>query len=113
MTAPPLVDEVQNETLDIYLPLLVPPTSTPNLSVASAVATSIAQMLANSMRTASERQTVTDWKPPLERQREVKTRRGWEKTSSLNGAASFPWVARQLLHLLRERERDTKVSTNN
>ncbi|KAF9530698.1 armadillo-type protein [Crepidotus variabilis] len=99
-----LSQHFQHEFLDIYLPLLVPPTSTPNLSVASAVATSTAQMIACTTRTAAQRQAVTEWRPATDRHAEIKSRRGWEKTS--NGSASVPWVARQLLSLLRDRERE-------
>ena len=76
------------------------------------MATSTAQMLSSIVRTTVHRLTVTDWLPQVERQPEVKSRRGWEKTSALSSITAFPWAARQLLALLgdSERERDSKVS---
>ena len=76
------------------------------------MATSTAQMLSTIVRTALHRRAVTDWLPQAERQPEVKSRRGWEKTSALSSNTSSPWVAKQLVHLLgdSERERDSKVS---
>lgn len=98
----------QNETLDIYLPLLLPPTS--SLPAAYAVSTSIAQMLSTTVRSDVYRRAVTEWLPPAERQREVKSRRGWEKTALSSNYAS-PWVARQLAALVGDhrREYDSKL----
>ncbi|KAF8163814.1 armadillo-type protein [Crassisporium funariophilum] len=106
---------LQNESLDIYLPLLLisPPPNGPAAasSLITSVATSTAQMLSTAIRSTAHRRTVTEWLPPAERQREVKSRRGWEKTSVLAPNAPSPWVARQLVSLLGEsdRERDSKL----
>ena len=69
-------------------------------------------MLSSIVRTTAHRRAVTDWLPQVERQPEVKSRRGWEKTSALSSNTSSPWVAKQLVALLgdSERERDSKVS---
>ena len=76
------------------------------------MATSTAQMLSSIVRTTTNRRAVTDWLPQVERQPEVKSRRGWEKTSALSSNTASPWVAKQLIALLgdSERERDSKVS---
>ena len=68
-------------------------------------------MLSSIVRTTAHRRAVTDWLPQIERQPEVKSRRGWEKTSALSSNTTSPWVARQLVALLgdSERERDSKV----
>ncbi|KAJ3492991.1 hypothetical protein NLJ89_g11120 [Agrocybe chaxingu] len=98
------------ESLDIYLPLLVPGT-TPSQPPTSSVPICTAQMLANTIRTPAHRRAVIEWLPPADRQREVKSRRGWEKTSTLTGTVPPPWVVRQLLVLLGggENERDAKL----
>jgi hypothetical protein len=104
---------LQVETLDIYLPLLLLPTP-PIPSTLLIVATSTAQMLSSIVRTTVHRRAVTDWLPQSERQpAEVKSRRGWEKTSALPSNTTSPWVAKQLVALLgdSERERDSKVSS--
>jgi armadillo repeat-containing protein 8 len=69
-------------------------------------------MLSSIVRTTVHRSSVTDWLPQVERQPEVKSRRGWEKTSALSSITASPWVAKQLVALLgdSERERDSKVS---
>ncbi|KDR69187.1 hypothetical protein GALMADRAFT_160499 [Galerina marginata CBS 339.88] len=104
---------LQSESLDIYLPLLLvpaPTTSAPQPASVFAVATSTAQMLSTTIRSEAHRRSVTEWILPSERQREVKSRRGWEKTSA-SAASSSPWVARQLVALLgdSQRERDSKL----
>jgi len=68
-------------------------------------------MISTTMRTAAHRRAITEWLPPADRQREVKSRRGWEKTAALTGHAAAPWVAKQLVSLLGEgeQERDSKV----
>ena len=103
-----------------YLPLLLlPPPSTPSTiqvplpSTLLAVATSTAQMLSRIVSTTVHRRaaSVTDWLPQVERQPEVKSRRGWEKTSALSSNTTSPWVAWQLVALLGDSEegRDSKV----
>lgn len=98
----------QIESLDIFLPLLLlsGPSSTPS---SLAVATSTAQMLASSVRSEMSRRAVTEWLPPSERQREIKSRRGWEKTAALSASQAAPWIARQLLTLLGDPKREVDV----
>ncbi|KAF8967241.1 armadillo-type protein [Flammula alnicola] len=101
----------QIESLDIYLPLLlVPAASSPSSSTSLNIATSTAQMLSTTVRSTTHRARVTEWLPPTERQREVKSRRGWEKTA-LSANSGAPWVARQLVALLgdSQRDRDNKL----
>lgn len=99
----------QIESLDIYLPLLLLNLQGPPSSLA--VATSTAQMLASIVRSDGYRRAVTEWLPASERQREIKSRRGWEKTAALSANQAAPWIARQLLTLLGDprREADAKV----
>ncbi|KAF9545167.1 hypothetical protein CPC08DRAFT_823953 [Agrocybe pediades] len=94
----------QTESLDIYLPLLISTNST------TAVATSTAEVIALAVRSEGHRRLVTEWLPPAERQREVKSKRGWEKTAS-SASAAPPWVVRQLLNLLGDshKEKDSKL----
>ena len=85
------------ETLDIYLPLLLLPSS-PTLStpqVAFSVYSSHSGNIHTSSigRTTPHRQTVTDWLPQVERQPEVKSRRGWEKTLALSSNTTSLWVS--------------------
>lgn len=90
------------DSLDVYLPLLVD--TSPQAS------TCIAQLLGAAVRTSEHRKAITDWLPPEDRLKEVKTRRGWEKTSTTNANASSRqggWVARNLTILLLSR--DSKV----
>ncbi|GLB39316.1 putative ARM repeat-containing protein [Lyophyllum shimeji] len=90
----------QLEALDTLLPLLADPGSSPH------TATSIAQLLASAIRARHHRTTVSEWLPPPDRAKEVKTRRGWEKTSAVTvgPARQGGWVARQLTALLKSRD---------
>ena len=65
-------------------------------------------MLANVLRSAEYRRVVGEWVPLDMRQKEVKTRRGWEKMG-VGGpfARQGGWVARGLVGLLSGR--DAKV----
>ena len=81
----------------IYLPLLLLPSS-PTLStpqVAFSVYSSHSGNIHTSSigRTTPHRRTVTDRLPQVERQPEVKSRRGWEKTSALSSNTTFLWVS--------------------
>jgi armadillo repeat-containing protein 8 len=92
----------QLEFLDIYLPLLVD--TSPQTS------TSIAQLLGAAIRYQTHRRAVTEWLPRADRMKEVKGKRGWEKSSITNVNAPSRqggWVARNLTALLRSR--DSKV----
>ncbi|OBZ65761.1 Acetolactate synthase, mitochondrial [Grifola frondosa] len=87
----------QLEVLDIYLPLLVDPSSQTSAS--------IAQLLGSAMRSQPHRAAVSEWLPQAERIKEVKGKRGWEKPD----VASSPsrrggWVARSLTTLLHQKD---------
>ncbi len=88
--------------MDVYLPFLAPSLST--YTISTGVLTCTAQMLARAVRTQSHRRAVSEWLPPADRQKEIKTRRGWEKTATLNGNTSSPWVARQLVALFGSKD---------
>ncbi|KAK0479999.1 armadillo-type protein [Armillaria novae-zelandiae] len=82
------------ESLDIYLPLLVDPSIQ--------TSTSIALLLGSALRTAEHRTAVAEWLPVADRAREIKTKRGWEKTST-NSSSLYRhggWAARNLSSLL-------------
>ncbi|KAJ7904209.1 ARM repeat-containing protein [Mycena leptocephala] len=88
----------QAESLDLYLPLLVDPSPQTR--------TSIAQLLGFSVRNAEHRTAVATWLPPVDRLKEVKTKRGWEKTVA---SASAPnrqggWVCRNLTALIHSHD---------
>lgn len=92
---------LQLEVLDIYLPLLVDPSPQ--------TGSSIAQLLASTVRTQAHRTAVSEWLPPTERIKEVKGKRGWEKPDAANSPSrQGGWVARSLTALLQRR--DSKVS---
>ncbi|KAJ6617124.1 armadillo-type protein [Mycena sp. CBHHK59/15] len=92
----------QTESLDLYLPLLV--------DTSPQTRNSIAQLIGFGVRTAEHRKAVTEWLPLEDRLKEVKTKRGWEKTATTNANAPSRqggWVARNLTKLLHSR--DTKL----
>lgn len=71
---------------------------------------SIAQLLASAVRTGEHRDAITEWLPPVDRIKESKGKRGWEKPAVVNSNApgrQGGWVARNLAALLRSR--DSKV----
>ncbi|KAF9220191.1 ARM repeat-containing protein [Gyrodon lividus] len=87
------------DCLDVYLPLLA------DSSTQTAIA--IAQLIGAAVRTDIHRSAVIEWLPHLERQREVKWRRGWEKpdmvlvtSSGRHGA----WVIRTLITMIQKRD---------
>ncbi|KAH9930763.1 ARM repeat-containing protein [Fomitopsis serialis] len=90
----------QVDILDIYLPLLTEPslqTSTP-----------IAQLLGSAVRNEEHQAAVADWLPPVERLKEVKGKRGWEKLDATKSPSrQGGWVTRQLTALLQRK--DSKV----
>ncbi|KAI0929233.1 hypothetical protein AcW1_006226 [Taiwanofungus camphoratus] len=87
----------QLEVLDIYLPLLVDPSPQ--------TGSSIAQLLASTVRTQAHRTAVSEWLPPTERIKEVKGKRGWEKPDAANSPSrQGGWVARSLTALLQRRD---------
>ncbi|PPQ80190.1 hypothetical protein CVT24_006586, partial [Panaeolus cyanescens] len=86
---------LQPEAMDIYLPLIVIG------STSSAIITSTASMIASIIRSPLHRRLMTEWVPPTERQREIKSRRGWEKAAAVGGpGATIPWVAKKLLDVV-------------
>ncbi|KAK7042068.1 ARM repeat-containing protein [Favolaschia claudopus] len=80
----------QIESLDVYLPLLVDPSPQTR--------TSIAQLLAFAIRNEEHRIAASTWLPPEDRLKEVKTKRGWEKTIASATAPNRQggWVCRNL-----------------
>ncbi|KAJ7841193.1 ARM repeat-containing protein [Mycena olivaceomarginata] len=84
----------QAESLDLYLPLLVDPSAQTR--------TSIAQLLGFAVRNAEHRTAVATWLPPEDRLKEVKTKRGWEKTTASANAPNRQggWVCRNLTSLI-------------
>ena len=74
--------------------------------------TSIAQLLGAAIRYQTHRRAVTEWLPRADRMKEVKGKRGWEKSSITNINAPSRqggWVARNLTALLRSRDSKVKV----
>lgn len=98
ITVPTLVSQI--DALDIYLPLLA--------DSSTQVCIAIAQLLASSLRVRTYRLAVSEWLPQSERHKEVKGKRGWEKTESVKSPSrSGGWAARQLSVLLHRK--DVKV----
>ncbi|THH31110.1 hypothetical protein EUX98_g3068 [Antrodiella citrinella] len=81
------------EALDIYLPLLE--------DVTSQASGLIAQLLGAALRSEPHRVAVTNWQPPVERNKEVKGKRGWERTEL--GFVSC-WTVRHLVALLHKKD---------
>ncbi|KAK7472436.1 hypothetical protein VKT23_000551 [Stygiomarasmius scandens] len=76
------------DSLDVFLPLLVE----------KHTSIYIAELVATSIRSQEHRSAVTEWMPPGERMTQIKSRRGWEKSTetTVNGG----WVVRNLCALL-------------
>ncbi|KAJ7636791.1 ARM repeat-containing protein [Roridomyces roridus] len=83
-------------SIDLYLPLLT--------DVACQMF--IAQLLAFSIRTAEHRAAVVDWLPAEDRMKEVKTKRGWEKTAANANAPTRQggWLCRNLAGLAQSKD---------
>ncbi|KAJ7743916.1 armadillo-type protein [Mycena maculata] len=83
----------ETDSIDLYLPLLVDPSPQTRIS--------IAQLLGFSVRTAEHRTAVVSWLPPEDRMKEVKTKRGWEKTAASANAPNRQggWACRNLAAL--------------
>ncbi|KAL0069153.1 hypothetical protein AAF712_003839 [Marasmius tenuissimus] len=80
------------ESLDIVLPLLSQTQTT--------IAVLVAELLAQSLRVMQDRMVVTEWVPPEDRQKEVRSKRGWEKASAHGAnapARQGGWVTRNLV----------------
>ncbi|KAG6901049.1 hypothetical protein C0995_001448, partial [Termitomyces sp. Mi166 len=89
------------ESLDILLPLLV--------DTAPQVPTSIAQLLAATIRLRHHRLCVSEWLPLAERmkakEKDVRPRRGWEKAAVGPGPARLGgWTGRQLVGLIGSKD---------
>ncbi|KAJ7747843.1 ARM repeat-containing protein [Mycena metata] len=86
----------QPESLDLYLPLLLDPSAR----------VSIARLLAFAVRNAEHRTAVVTWLPPEDRLKEVKTKRGWEKTAESPNAPSRQggWACRNLTALVDSKD---------
>ncbi|KAF5357363.1 hypothetical protein D9758_005905 [Tetrapyrgos nigripes] len=76
------------DSLDLFLPLLVDKPTTVH----------IAELVAFSVRSSDHRKAVTEWIPPAERMTQIKTRRGWEKSTET--VANGGWVVRTLVALV-------------
>ncbi|KAG2024027.1 BSP2p, variant 2 [Coprinopsis cinerea AmutBmut pab1-1] len=123
-----------SDSLDAFLPLLpLAPLTSPPIHNA-AISTSIAQLIATSVRTSEHRKAVVEWIPSDQRRKDKaegdddsagastskstpKKNRGWEKTAVTSGAASGPgvivdpvvaatggWAVRALVGLLSAKE---------
>jgi hypothetical protein len=91
--------------LNIFLPLLADPSSQINIS--------IAQLIASAVCSEAHRNAVIEWMPPAERSRDIKGRRGWEKTELVNfnsPARQGGWVIRLLINFLKKK--DMKVNSS-
>ncbi|CDO73638.1 hypothetical protein BN946_scf185014.g108 [Trametes cinnabarina] len=90
----------QPEVLDIYIPLLLDPSPTVNIATA--------QLLSVAVRNTEHRGRVLEWCPPVERAREVKGKRGWERRDpTASPSRRGGWIARTLTTLLIRK--DVKV----
>ncbi|OJA13588.1 hypothetical protein AZE42_02727 [Rhizopogon vesiculosus] len=89
----------ESHCLNIFLPLLADPSSQANIS--------IAQLIASAVRSEAHRNAVVEWIPPAERSRDIKGRRGWEKTELVNSsspARQGGWVIRLLVTFLQKKD---------
>ncbi|PCH37902.1 ARM repeat-containing protein [Wolfiporia cocos MD-104 SS10] len=90
----------QPEIMDMYLPLLVDPSTQTSAT--------IAQLIAAVVRTKGHAETMSGWLPPSERMMEVKGKRGWEKPDvARSPSRQGSWVVRHLIALLHKK--DVKV----
>ncbi|KIK78727.1 hypothetical protein PAXRUDRAFT_36581 [Paxillus rubicundulus Ve08.2h10] len=87
------------DCLDVYLPLLA------DSSTQTAIA--IARLIGAAVRTDSHRSAIIQWLPHLERQREVKGRRGWERPDvvHVNAHGRYgAWVIRTLITMIQKKD---------
>ncbi|KIJ59697.1 hypothetical protein HYDPIDRAFT_162060 [Hydnomerulius pinastri MD-312] len=87
------------DCLDIYLPLLSDPFTQ--------TAIAIAQLIGAAVRTDAHRSTVIEWLPRLERQKEVKGWRGWERPDMVHVTTvgrHGGWVIRTLIAMIKKRD---------
>ncbi|KAN0076756.1 Armadillo-type fold [Tylopilus felleus] len=89
------------DCLDVYLPLLA------DFSTQTSVA--IAQLIGAAVRTEVHRNAVIEWLPRLERQREVKSRRGWERSGVVHVTTRHgAWVIRTLIAMIQKKDLKTQ-----
>jgi hypothetical protein len=85
------------DCLDVYLPLLA------DFSTQTSVA--IAQLIGAAVRTEVHRSAVIEWLPRLERQREVKSRRGWERPGVVHVTTRHgAWAIRTLIAMIQKKD---------
>ncbi|KAG9308403.1 armadillo-type protein [Chiua virens] len=88
------------DSLDVFLPLLA------DLSTQTSI--EIAQLIGAAVRTEVHRNAVIEWLPRVERQREVKSRRGWERTGVVHMTTRHgAWAIRTLTAKIQKR--DSKI----
>jgi hypothetical protein len=88
---------LQFDCLDVYLPLLA------DFSTQTSVA--IAQLIGAAVRTEVHRSAVIEWLPRLERQREVKSRRGWERPGVVHVTTRHgAWAIRTLIAMIQKKD---------
>ncbi|KAH0826946.1 armadillo-type protein [Lanmaoa asiatica] len=85
------------DCLDIFLPLLA------DFSTQTSVA--IAQLIGAAVRTELHRNAVIEWLPRVERQREVKSKRGWERSGVVHVTTRHgAWVIRTLIAMIQKKD---------
>ncbi|KAG8217986.1 ARM repeat-containing protein [Butyriboletus roseoflavus] len=85
------------DCLDVFLPLLTD--SSTQTSVA------ITQLIGAAVRSEVHRNAVIEWLPRSERQREVKSRRGWERSGVVHVTTRHgAWVIRTLLAMIQKKD---------
>ncbi|KAH0826931.1 ARM repeat-containing protein [Lanmaoa asiatica] len=83
--------------LDVFLPLLA------DFSTQTSVA--IAQLIGAAVRTELHRNAVIEWLPRLDRQREVKSKRGWERSGVVHVTTRHgAWVIRTLIAMIQKKD---------
>ncbi|KAI0647434.1 ARM repeat-containing protein [Trametes meyenii] len=87
----------QLEALDVYMPWLLHPSTQVN--------TAIAQLLNATVRNAEYRARVHEWRPPADRTREAKGKRGWERhEAGTSPTRQGGWITRTLAALLEHKD---------
>lgn len=81
----------------MYLPLLA------DISAQTSVA--IAQLIGAAVRTEVHRTAVIEWLPRLERQQDVKSRRGWERSGVVHVTTRHgAWAIRTLIAMIQKKD---------
>ncbi|KAI9574096.1 ARM repeat-containing protein [Boletus coccyginus] len=85
------------DCLDVYLPLLA------DISAQTSVA--IAQLIGAAVRTEVHRTAIIEWLPRLERQQDVKSRRGWERSGVVHVTTRHgAWAIRTLIAMIQKKD---------